>query len=308
MSSSPHAVSVTEVQRTATVAVIIPVYNGQLFLRRAMESVFAQTHPATEILVVDDGSTDGTREIVTTEYAGKATLIEQKNGGPAKARNAALQVAQSEFIAFLDADDWWEPRKLEAQLEMMGRHPDTVMNYTGLHMVNEADGSSKDTLPLPIEKLWPALRWGNPAIPPASVMVRRWALEKVGGFNERQRGSEDWYLWYKLLEAGPFCLCNEPLTYYRVSSGGLSGDATLMFDDFMKMLDDTLLSGLSGLRRAIWRRRIISYQAFKACLTARAVGDKVKERSYMMKSVMTWPSPFWSPERFKYFAVTLMRT
>lgn len=81
-----------------------------------------------------------------------------------------------------------------------------------------------------------------------------------------------------------------------------------MFDDFMKMLEDTLLAGMTGMRRAIWRRRIMSYQAFKACLTARAAGDKVSERSYMMRSIAEWPSPFWAPERFRYFAVTTMRT
>jgi hypothetical protein len=81
-----------------------------------------------------------------------------------------------------------------------------------------------------------------------------------------------------------------------------------MYNDFLKMLDDVLLADMTGLKRALWRRRIISYQAFKACLTARAAGDKVTERAYMKKSVMQWPSPFWAPERFRFFAVTLMRT
>ena len=81
-----------------------------------------------------------------------------------------------------------------------------------------------------------------------------------------------------------------------------------MFDSFEAILDRTLLAGLRGAQRTVWRKRIISYQAFKASLTARGAGDTAKERTYMWRSLREWPSPFWIPKRFKYFAVTLMRT
>src|SRR3982751_6965527 len=95
-----------------TVSVIIPVYNGERFIRRAVDSILKQTFPVTQIIVVDDGSKDITCEIVETEYRGQVTLLRQQNGGPAKARNAGLRIATGEFIAFLDADDWWEPEKI----------------------------------------------------------------------------------------------------------------------------------------------------------------------------------------------------
>jgi glycosyltransferase involved in cell wall biosynthesis len=292
-----------------SVAVIIPVYNGERFIRRAVDSVLKQTYSVSEIIVVDDGSKDLTREIVEKEYGKRVILIRQQNGGPAKARNAGLRVAVSEFISFLDADDWWEPAKLETQVRVLQEHPEAVGNYTGLRVMTDDGVHLIDLKPVDHTTLWPTLRWCNPGIPPSSVLLRRSALDQLErGFDERQMGSEDWNLWFRLVAKGSFCVCPEPLTDYRSSSGGLSGDAHHMYNDFMKMLDDVLLADMSGLKRTLWRRRIISYQAFKACLTARAAGDKATERQYMKKSVMEWPSPFWAPERFRFFAVTLMRT
>ena len=96
-------------QHPETVTVIIPVYNGERFIRRALDSVFKQTYPPHQVIVIDDGSKDSTREIAANEYGASVMLICQQNGGPAKARNAGLRVATGELIAFLDADDWWEP-------------------------------------------------------------------------------------------------------------------------------------------------------------------------------------------------------
>jgi len=295
--------------RAGAVTVIVHAYNGERFIRRAIDSVLQQTYPVSQIIVVDDGSMDGTRAIMSGEYADQVTLIEQWNVGPAKARNAGLRAATGEFIAFLDADDWWEPVKIEMQLRMLKEHPEAVGNYTGLRVVSDAGEHLIDLKPVDHTNLRGMLRWCNPGITPSSVLLRRSALEGLnGGFDERQMGSEDWNMWFRLIVKGPFCICSEPLTDYRSSAGGLSGDADHMYNDFMKMLDDVLLADMTGLRRALWRRRIMSYQAFKACLTARAAGDRAAERGYMMKSVADWPSPFWAPERFRYFAVTLMRT
>lgn len=301
-------ISGLEEQQQGTVTVIIPVYNGERFIRRSLDSVLKQTYPLHQVIVIDDGSKDSTREIVAEKY-GTVTLIRQQNGGPAKARNAGLRVATGEFVAFLDADDWWEPEKLANQVRVLRSHPDAVGNYTGLRMMSDDGVHLEDLKPADPATLWPTLRWCNPGVPPSSVLLRQSALDRLdGGFDERQLGSEDWNLWFRLIAKGPFCVCPEPLTDYRSSSGGLSGDAHHMYNDFMKMLDDVLLADMSGFRRALWRRRIISYQAFKACLTARAAGDKTTEREYMKKSVMEWPSPFWAPERFRFFAITLMRT
>ncbi len=295
-----------EVRGGNSVAVIIPCFNGERFIRRALDSVRAQTLAPDEIFVVDDGSTDRTLEILASEYP-EARVISQARGGPAKARNAAMREATSELVAFLDADDWWQPEKLARQVTELARHPEAVANYTGLRVVREADGLTWDEVPLAPEKLWPGLRWRNPSLPPACVMVRRAAAMRAGGFDDRQVGSEDWALWFRLRQRGSFCVCSEPLTCYRSSPGGLSGNADHMFNDFLRLLEGTLLDGLKGLRRWLWRRRIVSYQAFRASMTARGAGDKATERRYMGLSWRTWPSPFWIGERGRAALVTYGR-
>lgn len=292
--------------RSGTVAVIIPVHNGERFIRRALDSVLRQTRPAEQIIVVDDGSADTTKQTVQNEYGQHVTLISKRNGGISSARNAGLRVVDCEFVAFLDADDWWEPAKLEKQLDSFTRDPDSVGNYTGLHLVDESSGHETDSPPADLGRS--QLRWCNPGITPSSMMLRSSLLKEVGMFKEELRASEDWDLWFRISKVGRFSVCPEPLTDYRLSAGGLSGDADHVFRSFLQILDSPLLDGLKGRERRMWRRRIVSYQAFKSCLTARAAGDRTKERFYMWMSLRTWPSPFWAPERFKYFAVTLMKS
>lgn len=125
------------------------------------------------------------------------------------------------IIAFLDADDWWEPGKLAEQLRVLAEHPDAVGNYTGLRIVSEAGDLLVDLKPVDHTNLHEILRWCNPGVPPSSVLLRRSVLEKLEwGFDERLMGSEDWNLWFRLVGKGPFCICLEPLTDYRSDSGG----------------------------------------------------------------------------------------
>ena len=291
---------------TAAVAVVIPCYNAEKFVRRALCSVLEQTLAPAEVVVVDDGSKDTTCRIVEAEFP-SVRIVRQQNAGPSRARNAGVRASRSPLIAFLDADDWWEPGKLVAQVEKLYAHPGAVANYTALRFWDDS-GQDLGVQPVrPPQELWPRLRWVNEGIPPSCWMVRRKALEVIGGFSERQVGSEDWHLLFGLRQLGELTICPEPLTCYRLSPGGLSGKAEHMFNGFKKMLDDTLLTGFTGLDRTLWRRRIISYQAYKACLTARGAGDSAVEQHFMKLSVSTWPFPTWAPERFKAFAVTALR-
>jgi len=106
-----------------TISVVIPAYNVEQCITRTIESVLAQTHPADEIIVIDDGSTDKTIEVVRT-FGDKVILIEQENGGASLARNNGIKAAKSRWIAFLDADDEWLEEKLELQIDLLKQNPD----------------------------------------------------------------------------------------------------------------------------------------------------------------------------------------
>jgi glycosyltransferase involved in cell wall biosynthesis len=114
---------------TPRVSVLIPTYNRAALLREALDSVFAQTFQDFEIIVVDDGSTDDTREVVGS-YGPDVQYLFIDHGGPARARNAGMQAARGEYLCYLDSDDLYYPHKLALQVDHLDRHPDSVMVYT----------------------------------------------------------------------------------------------------------------------------------------------------------------------------------
>ena len=289
-----------------SVSAVIPAYNAERFIRKAIDSILSQTYPVAEIIVVDDGSKDGTCAVVES-YGLPVQLLRQKNSGPSTARNLGTRTSTSKYIAYLDADDAWHPEKIAKQIAVMEANPQVVLCYTGLLVFNEEDGTEFANEPAPLSELRSRLRIRNPNIVPSSVIVRRDAFDKTPGFDPALRGSEDWDFAIAMLDVGPFFVIEEPLTLYRAASTGLSGDADRMFQETHKMLARRLLAGMSGPERWIWRRRILSYHALTAGLNAREAGNTAKERHYMVEAILQWPSPLWHPMRFKAAAVTLRR-
>jgi glycosyltransferase involved in cell wall biosynthesis len=185
------------------VSVIIPVFNGAETIGRALQSVFAQTFTDYEIVVVNDGSTDGTASVLAG-YGEKIRVVSQSNRGLSAARNAGIAASQGEYVALLDDDDRWLPEKLALCVPVLDADPDCALVYTGMLKV-DADGrplsgpygaprgvespTMKDMLELP---------WN---LVPSRNVIRRSVLERCGGFNERFVSSnEDLYF---LLQARP---------------------------------------------------------------------------------------------------------
>ncbi len=136
-----------------TVAAVIPAYNAEKYIARAIDSVLAQTRLPDEIIVVDDGSTDATAEIIK-RYSPQVQYIYQQNAGGSIARNTAIEAAKSNWIAFLDADDQWLPQKLQLQIEHLKRNPDLVWAYTNYFVQQFQTDSQriafKDTVSAPV--------------------------------------------------------------------------------------------------------------------------------------------------------------
>jgi len=287
-----------------SVCTVIPAYNAEAFLHKAIDSVLNQTTPVDEIVVVDDGSKDGTCAVVES-YGDRVRLMRQQNQGPAAARNLAIRSTTCDTIAFLDADDAWHPQKIEKQLAAMAATPGAVFCYTGLLHCYE-DGRQVAHPAHPLQTLRSELRIRNPWLVPSCVIVSRAAYLAVGGFDTGLKGSEDWDFAIALLDLGPFCVVYEPLTIYQLSVSSLSSDPDWMFLETKKMLDRRLLTGLHGLSRWVWRRRILSFHAYIAGHNARDRGERGKELRYLFYSALLWPLPWWRPLRFKTLAVTLM--
>jgi glycosyltransferase involved in cell wall biosynthesis len=285
----------------ADVSAVITVYNGEAVLRRSIESVLRQTVPVAELIVVDDGSTDGTPDVARS-YGDRVTYLRQDNRGVAAARNAGLSRAAAPWVAFLDDDDEWLPEKIERQHAALHRDPQAAASYTALWF-HQLDGTAVREH-LPRSDLPRVMRLRNP-FPPSVMMARRDALLELGGFDERLRGAscEDWDLNVRLLSRFRVLDVDEPLTnYYENGSSNSLRHYRRMLTNSLSILDATLLSGLSGLDRAVWRRRIQGRIYQKAAISARQLGEPAV--GLLLKSIALWPAP---DGRLKTLALELGR-
>jgi len=279
------------------ISVVIPAYNAAHFLPRCLNSVFTQTLQPAEVIVVDDGSTDNSAEVATRLGA---RVVSRPNGGLSAARNTGVQSSGSEWVALLDADDMWEPEKLRAQADCV--QSDTVLVYTGIRIFGDdgVRGTSPAVDPAEARKM---LRYRNP-ITPSSVMARREALARNGGFREDIRACEDWEMWMRLERLGGFAAVPEALTDYYVYPTSMSTDPKRMLVAMEQILPTTLVEDLHGPARWIWTQRIRAVQLYSAALIARDNGLK-GEIAYVLRSIAAWPSPLWEPRRFAGFAVSV---
>ena len=181
-----------------TVSVIIPAYNCDRYIVRAVESVLQQEGCTWEIVIIDDGSTDST-ESVLEPYRDRLRYVKQKNQGVAAARNHGIEIAKADFIAFLDADDYFLPEKLARQAEILLKRPDVGIVHSGWQRVDSLGNKLLDVRPweqIPELNLETWLRW-KPVLPSAMMFRREW-LQYVGGFDPRFPPAEDTNLVLKL--------------------------------------------------------------------------------------------------------------
>ena len=198
-----------------SIAVVIPVRNRPDVLTRAVRSVQAQTFAVDEIIIVDDGSTDRTGEVIRELAAkdGRVRFVRQlQRKGASAARNLGVRRAHAEWIAFLDSDDEWMPRKIERQIAHIAMQPDCVASFTGYQTVS--DGPLWESMPPESVSLFD-LQKINVLGTTSTAMVRRSILIKAGGFDERLPSCQDWDLWIKLRTFGPFCTVSDILVSFH---------------------------------------------------------------------------------------------
>ncbi len=211
------------------VSVVIPAYRSAATIGRAIDSVLAQTHPATEIIVVDDGSPDDQAALVERTYGGRVTLVRKPNGGAASARNAGIDRATGDYIAFLDADDYWEAGKLALQLAQFDQHPE--LGLVAGAFLEETPGRARDDKPArPGPRSWydQVLRHGGSKafrlatmIWTSTVLLNRTALEGERFLQGLETG-EDRDLWVRVVSRHPVYLLARPVATAVLLEGSTS--------------------------------------------------------------------------------------
>ena len=207
------------------VSVVIPVYNGERFLRESLESVFAQTFHDYEVVCVDDGSTDDSHALLQ-QYGARVRVIQQANAGQSAARNEGVQQATGAFVAFLDQDDRWYPSKLAQQVAVLNAEPDVVLVHCNYDRV-DGDGRVLVAGAALVERASALASQlgrliGEALVFPSAMLVRRDVFQLVGGFDPELRGFEDFDLIARLKQQGRFVLLNESGMAYRLHAGGFT--------------------------------------------------------------------------------------
>jgi glycosyltransferase involved in cell wall biosynthesis len=223
------------------VSAIIPTYNRSRDLRIAVGTALAQTYPASalEIIVVDDGSTDDTAEVVRREFGDRVRYLNKPNGGVSSARNHGMAAAKGDYLALLDSDDEWLPTHVEAQAGFLDRRPDFGLVITDVARMDEQRRDfeifrRREFIPVDGWVLPYVLR--NPALAPASAMLTRAVYEDVGGFDETLRTAEDLDFHLRIALRWQIGVIEEPLTRAMRGHEGLSALART-YRDYLEVVE-----------------------------------------------------------------------
>ncbi|GAB4361083.1 MAG: hypothetical protein Fur0042_30580 [Cyanophyceae cyanobacterium] len=269
--------------QTPLVSVIIPVYNGAATIGETIASVRSQTLTDWELIVVDDGSTDGTaaavRDLAATTGDQRITVISIANGGVSAARNVGAARSRGTYLSFIDADDLWTVDKLEAQVRLLRSRPGAAVAYSWVDCV-DGDGLvrvRRGGYSLGVGALQRKLTLIDTIESGSNVLVTRSAFEAVGGFDETLTHGEDWDLWLRLAARFAYAVVPAPQVLYRQRPGSASANVWRMERQSLKIIDraiarlgdDSTLAGpiSEGDRAALGRRsvtnryRILAFEA-----------------------------------------------
>jgi len=283
---------------SALVSVILPTFNRLRYLRPTVESLYAQTFPDWELIVADDGSESETREYLQClAKRPRVTVVWLAHSGrPSMVRNAALRRAAGEYVAFLDSDDLWAPRKLERQIETLHARADCRWTYTGFLRVDQCGN------PLPEEKtrhwmpyegdIFDHVVTCRASIRTPSVLAARELIEQAGEFDEAMTSAEDYDLWMRLALHSEVAIVDEPLVLVRLHEE----NHTREWQSAFAGRDRSLSRGqqlVDPARRSLLREERMR-NALRFAATHAQLGDRGRMSRVLWNSLpYSWSYPQW---------------
>ncbi|HLA96664.1 MAG TPA: glycosyltransferase [Pyrinomonadaceae bacterium] len=280
------------------VSVIIPNYNYASYLREAIDSVLAQTYQDVEIIVVDDGSSDNSKEILDS-YANRITTIFQKNQGVSAARNNGVASSSGEFVAFLDADDFWLPMKLEKQMLRFESDPTIGFVHSSMTLINSEGtvvGSETDGMEGYVADALLKFETGVICGAASTGVVRRSIFRQLGGFDTRLSTAADWDFCYRVATKSNIAFVADELVAYRVHGSNMHGNIVAMEHDMLLGYEKAFADGATVNRRECYGN-----------LHMVLAGSYLYAGNYGALLKHTVLSLWYRPANFSYFAAFPLR-
>ncbi len=279
------------------VSVIIPVYNSMSFLPQTLESVFNQSYKDFEVIIVNDGSTDGINRWITEITDSRVKYISQQNQGLSVARNTGIANAKGMYLAFLDADDLWHPMKLEKQVDILDKNPEVGLVYSWVASVDER-GNIKGKIRKNYAEgnVWHKIIEHNIIECGSNPMIRRICFEKLGNFDPKIAYAQGWQMWLKIAACYHFKVIKEPLVYYRAHSGNYSKKWQLMEPNYQLIIEDVFTSVPSNLQTFKNRCYSFAYLRIAWKTLQNLNGEYQKSLEFSWKAISHYPQVIYSRE------------
>ncbi len=281
-----------ELQSPTAVSLVTPVYNQGEYVAQTIESVLAQDYPALQYIVVNDGSTDSTPEVLS-RYQSRLRVISQPNAGQASALNSGWSVSSGQYLGYLSADDLLEPQAIRSLANALDTHPDAVVAYGDYHLIDRMGRPMR--LQTTREYSQEALEIDLVCLPGAGVLFRRSVFESLGGWNTALRQVPDFEFWLRASRLGPFLRVPLPLARYRVheDSASYRHVSEARSDEIVAVADSHWHVGEPrSADRAMAQARILAARSHLHCGRLRRAasrwGEAVRMRPSLLGSSMMW--------------------
>lgn len=274
------------------VSVILPVYNRESSITRAIESVLNQTYRRLELIVIDDGSTDGTIHMLE-RFGSRIIVLTQAHAGAYVARNLGRSHARGELVAFIDSDDVWLPTRLSSQLPLMQRQEVGLVFGNAIHVPPRSRTS------LTCFRVSPPRRgrvagefaWSN-FVPTVTVLVRRSCLDEVNGFPLTSALSADYLTWFRIALRHDLDYVDAPLAEYTVHPNGMSSDLGRSIEARIGLFSDELAHTNDRATRSVLRRLIFNLSLHLALAAIRGRARNVAHPLHLAWRTAATVAPF----------------
>jgi glycosyltransferase involved in cell wall biosynthesis len=274
------------------VSVVLPTRDRARWIARAVESVLAQTYERLELLVVDDGSSDGTQEVLR-RFGSQVTLLSRPGTGVYAARNFAVAHASGELVAFIDSDDAWLPNRLASQVPLLARPEVGLVFGDAIHVVPGASSTSRprtsfEVTPPRRGRVADHFAWGN-FVPTGTVLVRRSCLQEACGFPESHAVSADYLTWFRIAVHHELDFVPAPVADYTVHDGGISSDLGHSLQARIELFSAELERARDPAVRAMLERLIFNLGLHLALAVPRGRADSVDHVWSVVRSALGAP-------------------